>query len=131
MVGPAKAGLTILPGDPTGPIVASGSRRRRRSAHSSFLHRSRLDKPPSGPSRVRSSVHHRRQPTPSPATDMLTRILRQYLRTRLRDLGLVVALLLVQSIATLYLPNLNADIINNGVLKGDVSYIWQTGGVML
>jgi ATP-binding cassette subfamily B protein len=31
----------------------------------------------------------------------------------------------------LYIPTLNADIINNGVAKGDVGYIWQTGGVML
>ncbi len=31
----------------------------------------------------------------------------------------------------LYLPNLNAEIINNGVVKGDTSYIWRTGSVML
>ncbi|HEX7405674.1 MAG TPA: ABC transporter ATP-binding protein, partial [Candidatus Nanopelagicaceae bacterium] len=30
-----------------------------------------------------------------------------------------------------YLPNLNAELINNGVAKGDVSYIWKIGGVML
>jgi ATP-binding cassette subfamily B multidrug efflux pump len=44
---------------------------------------------------------------------------------------LVVALLLVQSVANLYLPNLNADIINNGVVKGDIGYIWRTGALML
>jgi ATP-binding cassette subfamily B protein len=37
----------------------------------------------------------------------------------------------VQSIANLYLPNLNADIINNGVSKGDTDYIWRTGALML
>lgn len=40
-------------------------------------------------------------------------------------------LLLIQSIANLYLPNLNADLINNGVAKGDISYIWKIGFVML
>jgi ATP-binding cassette subfamily B protein len=40
-------------------------------------------------------------------------------------------LLLVQAIANLYLPTLNADIINNGVVKGDTGYIVQLGLVML
>ena len=48
--------------------------------------------------------------------------------------GLIVAVLLLQlitTLATLYLPDLNADIIDNGVAKGDVPYIWSTGRVML
>ena len=40
-------------------------------------------------------------------------------------------LVLIQSIGNLYLPNLNADIINNGIAKGDIPYIWRTGAVML
>jgi ATP-binding cassette subfamily B protein len=40
-------------------------------------------------------------------------------------------LLLVQAIASLYLPSLNADIINNGVVPGDNGYILRTGGFML
>jgi len=40
-------------------------------------------------------------------------------------------MLLVQAIASLYLPNLNADLINNGVAKGDVGYIWHIGEIML
>ena len=44
---------------------------------------------------------------------------------------LVVALAAVQAITTLYLPNLNADIINNGVAKGDIPYIIRVGGLML
>ncbi len=44
---------------------------------------------------------------------------------------IVVILLLVQAIANLYLPELNADIINNGVAKGDTDYIIRTGGFML
>ncbi|MCW2873864.1 MAG: transporter ATP-binding protein [Streptomyces oryziradicis] len=38
---------------------------------------------------------------------------------------------LVQTIATLYLPTLNADIIDNGVVKGDTGYILRLGGIMI
>lgn len=38
---------------------------------------------------------------------------------------------LVQTLATLYLPTLNADIIDDGVVKGDTGYILQVGGVMI
>ena len=40
-------------------------------------------------------------------------------------------MLLVQAFASLYLPNLNADLINNGVAKGNVGYIWHIGEIML
>jgi ATP-binding cassette subfamily B protein len=43
----------------------------------------------------------------------------------------VVVLQLVQTLATLYLPTLNADIIDNGVITGDTHYILKTGGLML
>mgnify|MGYP000872319688 CR=1 FL=1 len=36
-----------------------------------------------------------------------------------------------QSIASLLLPTLNADIIDKGVVTGDIGYIWSTGGIML
>ena len=62
---------------------------------------------------------------------MLVRLLRDYLRPYQRDLSLVVALQLVQTLATLYLPTLNADIIDKGVITGDVSYIMRTGAFML
>ena len=62
---------------------------------------------------------------------MLIRLLRKYLRPYLREVSIVVVLVLVQAIGNLYLPNLNADIINNGVAKGDIPYIWRTGGLML
>ena len=61
----------------------------------------------------------------------MTRLLARYLRPYRTQLVLVVALLTVQAIANLYLPNLNADIINNGVAKGDTAYIVRTGGLML
>lgn len=62
---------------------------------------------------------------------MLTRILREYLRPFKRNVAFVVLLLLVQAIANLYLPTLNADLINNGVAKGDIGYIWRAGAIML
>jgi ATP-binding cassette subfamily B multidrug efflux pump len=58
-------------------------------------------------------------------------ILRRYLRPYTRPIAFVMVLLLVQAIASLYLPELNADIINNGVAKGDIDYIVRTGGFML
>jgi ATP-binding cassette, subfamily B, multidrug efflux pump len=58
-------------------------------------------------------------------------LLRTYLRPYRRPLALVVGLLVVQALATLYLPALNGDIINNGVAKGDIGYILSTGALML
>ncbi len=55
----------------------------------------------------------------------------KYLRPYRKQLILVVALLLVQAVSNLYLPDLNADIINNGIAKGDTDYILRTGGFML
>ena len=60
----------------------------------------------------------------------MTRLL-QYLKPYQKQLFLVMALLLVQAIANLYLPDLNADIINNGIARGDTEYILKTGGFML
>jgi ABC-type multidrug transport system fused ATPase/permease subunit len=62
---------------------------------------------------------------------VLTRLLRSFLRRYVRQVAIVVILLVAQTIGNLYLPNLNADIINYGVEKGDIHYIWTTGGVML
>jgi ATP-binding cassette, subfamily B, multidrug efflux pump len=62
---------------------------------------------------------------------VLIRLLRAYLRPYRRTVWLVVWLQLAQTVATLYLPSLNADIIDNGVVKGDTGYIVHLGGVML
>jgi ATP-binding cassette subfamily B protein len=43
----------------------------------------------------------------------------------------LLVLLFLQSLATLYLPTLMADIIDTGVVNGDTDYIWRTGGFML
>jgi ATP-binding cassette subfamily B multidrug efflux pump len=62
---------------------------------------------------------------------VLIALLRQYLRPYSRALLAVVVLQLLGTMAALYLPSLNADIIDNGVAKGDTSYIVRTGVVML
>ncbi len=62
---------------------------------------------------------------------MLVNILKRYLAPYKRSVAFILLLLLIQSVANLYLPNLNADLINNGVAKGDLSYIWKVGGIML
>jgi ATP-binding cassette subfamily B multidrug efflux pump len=62
---------------------------------------------------------------------VLIRLLREYLRPYRRELTFVVILQLVQTLATLYLPTLNADIIDNGVIVGNTHYIWHTGAVMI
>jgi ATP-binding cassette subfamily B multidrug efflux pump len=58
-------------------------------------------------------------------------LLRRFLRPYSERLVLVLVLLLAQAVANLYLPSLNADIINDGVVKGDTGYIVRTGGLML
>ena len=62
---------------------------------------------------------------------MLLRVLGEYLRPYRRQLGSVVLLQLVGTMAALYLPSLNADIIDNGVAVGNTGYITRTGAVML
>lgn len=61
----------------------------------------------------------------------MIKLLSEYLKPYWKYVLLVVLLLTFQAVMNLYLPNLNADIINNGVVKGDVDYIWKTGGLML
>ncbi|MFT3853531.1 MAG: ABC transporter ATP-binding protein [Ilumatobacteraceae bacterium] len=62
---------------------------------------------------------------------MLIRLLRLYLGRYRRELILVVVFQAIQTIAALFLPRLNAEIIDNGVLKGDTGYIWQQSAVMI
>lgn len=58
-------------------------------------------------------------------------LLRHYLRPYSVRIVVVLVLLLLQAVANLYLPSLNADIINNGVVKGDTGYIMRVGALML
>ncbi len=46
-------------------------------------------------------------------------------------LVLILVLAFAQSMSILYLPNLMADIVDNGIVKGDTGYIWRIGGLML
>lgn len=62
---------------------------------------------------------------------MLFRLLVQSLKPYQLFLWLVVVFQLIQTIAALYLPTLNADIIDKGVATGDTSYILSTGAWML
>ncbi|MEI3866182.1 ABC transporter ATP-binding protein [Microbacterium sp. CCNWLW134] len=62
---------------------------------------------------------------------MLGKLLARYLRPGWPLIVAVVVFQLAQSIASLLLPTLNADIIDNGVITGDIPYIWSTGLVML
>ncbi|HEX9044659.1 MAG TPA: ABC transporter ATP-binding protein [Candidatus Limnocylindrales bacterium] len=61
----------------------------------------------------------------------MIRLLARYLRPYRGQLAIVIGLLTVQALGNLYLPNLNADIINDGVVKGDIDYIARTGALML
>ena len=62
---------------------------------------------------------------------MLGRILVRYLKPYRWQLVGVLVFQFVAAIASLYLPTLNADIIDNGVATGDTGYIWSTGMMML
>ncbi len=61
----------------------------------------------------------------------MRRLFATYLRPFRLRIALVVMLVLGQAIGNLYLPTLNAHIINNGVAQGDTGYILRTGGIML
>ncbi|MFD5268742.1 ABC transporter ATP-binding protein [Streptomyces sp. NPDC058335] len=62
---------------------------------------------------------------------MLIRLLRTYLRPYKKPIALLVLLQFLQTCATLYLPTLNADIIDDGVVNGDTGYILSYGAVMI
>ena len=62
---------------------------------------------------------------------MLVRLMRTYLRPYTAVISVIVVLQLIQAIGNLALPSLNADIIDNGVAKGDTAYILRVGAVML
>jgi ATP-binding cassette subfamily B protein len=62
---------------------------------------------------------------------MLLKILGRYLKPHWPLLVAVGVFQLAQSLASLYLPSLNADIIDNGVAKGDIGYIFRIGSIML
>lgn len=58
-------------------------------------------------------------------------LIEKFLKPYWKQIIFAILLILVQAMSNLYLPSLNASIINNGVAKGDISYIIKTGGLML
>ncbi len=62
---------------------------------------------------------------------MLVTLIRRYSKPYLPQILAVIIFQLASTIATLYLPSLNAKIIDEGVSRGDTNYIWQTGALML
>ncbi|MFE4576533.1 ABC transporter ATP-binding protein [Streptomyces chartreusis] len=62
---------------------------------------------------------------------MLIRLLRTHLSPYRKPITLLVLLQFLQTCATLYLPTLNADIIDKGVVNGDTGYILSYGALMI
>jgi ATP-binding cassette subfamily B protein len=62
---------------------------------------------------------------------LLVRLLREYLQPYRRTIWILIGLQFVGTLANLYLPALNADIIDKGVVRSDTGYIWRIGGLML
>lgn len=62
---------------------------------------------------------------------MLVTLIRRYSKPYLPQIVAVLIFQLASTIATLYLPSLNARIIDEGVSRGDTDFIWQTGALML
>jgi len=62
---------------------------------------------------------------------MLKKLLWDFLGRYRRPLLAVAGLTFIQTMATLLLPALNADIIDKGIATGDTAYIWRLGGLML
>lgn len=62
---------------------------------------------------------------------MLMRVLREHLRPYRRELLALLLLQFCSTVAMLLLPGINADIIDNGIVTGDIGHIWSQGGLML
>ena len=62
---------------------------------------------------------------------MLLRLLRTFLAPYRRWLNVIVVLQFTATVAMLFLPSINADIIDNGVARGDTGYIVRAGALML
>jgi ATP-binding cassette subfamily B protein len=62
---------------------------------------------------------------------VLFKLALSFLRPYRKWLAIVLVAQFLQTLATLFLPTVNADIIDNGVIKGDTGYIFGAGAVML
>ncbi|MFC3495559.1 ABC transporter ATP-binding protein [Glycomyces rhizosphaerae] len=61
----------------------------------------------------------------------IIRLLAEYLRPHRRNLTLTVVLQILGTLASLYVPTLNADLVNHGVATGDTDYVLRHGAIML
>ena len=61
----------------------------------------------------------------------LNRLIFTHLKPYWRELLAVLVLQVLATAMSLYLPNLNAQIIDDGVVKGDTDLIWRSGALML
>lgn len=61
----------------------------------------------------------------------LNRLIFTYLKPYWRELLAILILQVLATAMSLYLPNLNAQIIDDGVVKGDTDLIWRSGALML
>lgn len=61
----------------------------------------------------------------------LNRLIFTYLKSYWRELLAILVLQVLATAMSLYLPNLNAQIIDDGVVKGDTDLIWRSGALML
>lgn len=57
--------------------------------------------------------------------------LSKYLNPYRHRIAFMLVMLFLQVLGTLYLPTLTAEIVNNGIIKGDIGFVWRTGGIML
>ncbi|AIE58698.1 ABC transporter ATP-binding protein [Bacillus methanolicus] len=55
----------------------------------------------------------------------------RYLKAYRVQVFLAIFLVFLQTLSELYLPNLMSDIVDKGVVNGDIPYIWKIGGFML
>jgi ATP-binding cassette subfamily B multidrug efflux pump len=62
---------------------------------------------------------------------MLLALLRQYVRPYRRLISAVAVLQVISTLASLYLPTVNAAIVDDGIAKGDTEKIVELGGIML
>jgi ATP-binding cassette subfamily B multidrug efflux pump len=83
------------------------------------------------PERNRAAVVATVAPAVCDSYQMLLALLRQYIRPYRRLVAVLMVLQLVSSLAALYLPTVNAAIIDEGVAKGDTATIVRLGMVML
>ena len=55
----------------------------------------------------------------------------RFIRPMKRKILLMIIVLILQVLGTLYIPTLTANIVNHGIMKGDIDQVYKTGGFMI